>query len=122
MNRSPNIFERVRWMGEFEEKLMDFERRFDELTRQINLIMEYHLSKKMKDEVTIRERILALLSTKKTPSELKKLLPEIKSFGSIAFYLKELQQEGLIEKLPKEYEKQKKTYYVGKIVKSGEDQ
>ena len=49
--------------------------------------------------LTTGERIVKLLSTPKTVTELKRKLPEISSLGTLAYHLKILSDSGFIESI-----------------------
>ena len=44
----------------------------------------------------IREKILKILSSPSSVTEIKSKLPEVKSFGTIAYHLKNLKNEGVV--------------------------
>ena len=65
----------------------------------------------MKGHERIRERILKILKVPISVSDLKNQLPDVSSFGTIAYHLKKLKKEGLIKKTKKKKERGKPTYY-----------
>ncbi len=63
----------------------------------------------------IRTKIMDILDENSTSvTELKKLIPEIKSFGTLAYHLKILEKEGKVFKRVYDKERGKPTYYFTK--------
>lgn len=65
----------------------------------------------------VRKKILEVLKNPTSVSDLKNKIPEVSSFGTIAYHLKQLENEGLIKKKKISDERGKPTYYFLKNVK-----
>lgn len=61
--------------------------------------------------MSIRDQILKVLVKPTTVTEVKNKLPKIKSFGTVAYHLKELEKEGIITKVKQEKEQGRPTSY-----------
>jgi len=62
-------------------------------------------------EQSVRGKILSILSEPTKVQDIKKAIPRIKSFGTVAYHLKQLEREGIITKHKEKKKQGQPTFY-----------